>query len=88
MHTHSRFSQSYFVLDYFHHVLSRGRRMELDGVVLSVHEMKPSVYQPPVDCAQYFLSGRRPLSPSGTLSLGHALRMERNTKSIRKNRHE
>lgn len=71
--THRCFSQSYLVLDYLHHVLSRGRRVELDRVVLSVHEMEPSVYQPPVDGAQYLFSRRRPLSPPGALSFGHAL---------------
>lgn len=42
--THRCFSQSYLVLNYLHYVLGRGRRVELDGVVLPVHEMEPGVY--------------------------------------------
>lgn len=71
--THRCFSQSYLVLDYLHDVFSRGRRVKLDGMVLSIHEMKPSVYQPPVDGAQYLFSRRGPLSPPGALGFGHAL---------------
>lgn len=73
MLTHRCFPESYFVLDYFHYILGGGRRMELDGVVLAVHEMKPGVNQSPVNGAQYLLSRRWPLPSPRAFGLRHAL---------------
>jgi len=72
--THRCFPKSNFILDDFHYVFSRWRWVKLNGVVLSIHEMKSGINQPPVYRAQYFFSRRRPLSSPRSLGFRHALK--------------